>query len=140
MRRWRARRRRFGLGCKGNYCVRACPKPGRNRPPRWHEHWGPQWRRQREGWDRLARTPAPPPAPLPSYQRKFPNERYPQPEQQPTLHGQNYRYQPREPVVQQMYQERARAPTAVPRKREQPEHGRGPDRDKDDGPGRGHSK
>lgn len=110
------------------------------RPPRWQEHWGHEWQQRRDGWDRRTRVPPPPPAPLPSYQRKFPNERYPQLEQQPSLHGQNYRYQPREPVVRQLYQERARAPSPVTPKRESPDRGQGHGRDKDDGPGRGNGR
>ena len=87
------------------------------RPPRWQEHWGREWQQRRDGWDRRDRPPPPPPAPLPRYQRKFPHERYPQPDQQPALHGQNYRYQPRDPVVRQHYQERIRPATPVPPKR-----------------------
>ncbi len=107
------------------------------RAPRWQEHWGPQWHQQREDWDRPSRAPAPPPAPLPSYQRKFPHERYPQAEQQPSLHGQNYRYQPREPVAREFYQEHARTSSPTPPKPEKSDRGQGRGRDKDDDPGRG---
>lgn len=98
------------------------------RSPRWQEHWGNDWQQRREGWDRRNRAAPPPPAPLPRYQRKFPNERYPQPAQQPALQGQNYRYQPRDPVVRQHYQEQIRPA---------PGQGREKDRDRDNGPGRG---
>lgn len=43
----------------------------------------------------------------PSYQRPYAGKRYPTPQQQPVLHSQNYKYQPREPVVQQHYQQHA---------------------------------
>lgn len=112
----------------------------RERAPRWQDHWGSQWQQQRDGWDRRGRMPPPPPAPLPGYQRKFPNERYPQPDEQPSLHGQNYRYQPREPVVRQMYEEHRKPPPPNRSRNESP--GRGPDhdRDKPDDPGRGPSR
>jgi hypothetical protein len=93
-------------------------------PPRWGEHWGSDWQQRRDGWDRRDRSPVPPPAPLPSYQRKFPHDRYPQAEQQPQLHGKNYRYQPRDPVVREHFQ----AP------------GRDKDRGRDDHPSQGRNK
>ena len=81
-----------------------------------------------------------PPGYFRGWERKFPNERYPQAEQQPSLHGRNYRYQPREPVVRQLYDERARSPAPTPSKPEKSERGQGHGRDRDDGPGRGNSK
>ena len=65
-------------------------------PPRWGEHWGNEWEQRRSGWDRWNRRAVPAPAPLPVYQRRYSGDRYPQPEQQPAIHGQNYRYQPRD--------------------------------------------
>jgi len=82
-------------------------------PPRWGDHWGRDWEQRRSGWDRWNRSAAPAPAPLPTYQRQYSGDRYPrQVEQQQELHQRNYRYQPRDPVVRQHYQERAgqRAP------------------------------
>ena len=81
-------------------------------PPRWDEHWGNEWAQRRSGWDRWNRSSAPAPAPLPVYQRQYSGDRYPRVEQQQALHSQNYRYQPREAVVRQHYQEQAvqRAP------------------------------
>jgi hypothetical protein len=73
--------------------------------PRWHEHYGRDWEQRRGGWNDRRRERAPAPAPLPTYQRQYSANRYPQPEQQAALHGQNYRYQPREAVVQQHYQQ-----------------------------------
>ena len=84
-------------------------------PPRWGEHWGNEWERHRSGWDRWNRSSAPSPAPLPVYQRQYSGARYPRVEQQQTLQSRNYRYQPREAIVRQHYQEqevqRAPAPS-----------------------------
>ena len=89
-------------------------------PPRWGDHWGHDWEQRRSGWDRWNRRAVPPPAPLPVYQRQYSGDRYPrQVEQQQELHQQNYRYQPRDPVVRQHYQERAvqRAPSQQEKQR-----------------------
>jgi len=96
-------------------------------PPRWGQHWGNQWEQRRSGWDRWNRSSAPAPAPLPAYQRQYSRDRYPRVEQQQTLHGQHYRYQPRDTVVRQHYQEHAvqRAP-AVQEQRQQPQQGAAP--------------
>jgi hypothetical protein len=85
-------------------------------PPRWGEHWGNDWQRQRSGWDQWNRNSVPAPAPLPVYQRQYSGDRYPhQVEQQQQLRSQNYRYQPRDPVVRERYREqpeqRAPAPS-----------------------------
>jgi hypothetical protein len=78
----------------------------RDAPPRWSEHWGRDWQERRSGWDRKGNRPPPPPAPLPSYQRKYSGDRYPrQQEQQRTIRTERYRYTPREPVTRQHYQE-----------------------------------
>lgn len=75
-------------------------------PPRWGDHWGHDWEQHRHGWDKWKRNAAPAPAPLPAYQRKYSRENYPQEvERQHELQQQHYRYQPRDPVVQQRYQE-----------------------------------
>jgi len=90
-----------------------------NAPPRWHDHWGHDWEQRRSGWDKWDRRAAPAPAPLPVYQRQYSKDRYPrQVEQQQELHNQRYRYQPRDPVVRQHYQER-RAPSAPAQQRRQ---------------------
>jgi hypothetical protein len=75
-------------------------------PPRWGEHWGHEWEQHRRGWDRWNRRSVPARAPLPVYQRRYSGDRYPVAEQQPTLHHQHYRYQPRDPAVRRQYQER----------------------------------
>jgi len=76
-----------------------------NKPPRWGEHWGQSWEQNRSGWDRWDRRSAPAPAPLPTYQRQYSGNRYPQAQQQWNIQGQHYRYQPRDPVAQQHYQQ-----------------------------------
>lgn len=105
-------------------------------PPRWGDHWGADWQQRRAGWDRREYQAVP--APLPDYQRKYPQSRYPQDSgQQQVIRAQNYRYQPREPVARQDYQ-RPDRPSAgqgqgtAPR-RQDPAH-RGRDK-KDEVPG-----
>ena len=79
-------------------------------PPRWSDHWGRDWEQRRGDWDKWNRRAAPAPAPLPSYQRQYSGERYPQQvERQYQLQQQKYRYQPRDPVVRQHYQERGKS-------------------------------
>jgi hypothetical protein len=76
-------------------------------PPRWGQHWGRNWEQSRRGWDRWDRR-SPERAPLPQYQRRYSGDRYPgRVEQQHTLRGQNYRYQPRETIVRQHFQQQA---------------------------------
>lgn len=77
-------------------------------PPRWGEHWGRDWEQHRSGWDRWDRRAAPRAAPLPTYQRQYSGDNYPkQVERQHELQQQKYRYQPRDPIVRQQYQEQA---------------------------------
>ena len=71
--------------------------------PRWGEHWGPSWEKRRNGWDRWNRGSAPAPAPLPTYQRQYSGNRYPQPSQQAALEQRNYHYQPKDAVAQQHF-------------------------------------
>lgn len=90
-----------------------------NAPPRWGHHWGPDWERQRKGWDRWQRSSAPKRAPLPTYQRQYSGERYPRVEQQHEIHNQQYRYQPREKAVREHFQQlEQRAPAPAQRERE----------------------
>lgn len=84
-------------------------------PPHWGDHWGREWEQHRSGWDRWDRHTIHTPAPLPIYQRQYSKDRYPrQVEQQQELQQRNYRYQARDPVVRERYQERTvqRAPGA----------------------------
>jgi len=98
-------------------------------PPRWGNHWGHDWERNRHGWDRWNRSTAPAPAPLPLYQRQYSGDRYPrQVEQQHELNQQHYRYQPHDPVVQRRYQEQLapraqQARPAAPNVQSQPNEG-----------------
>lgn len=75
-------------------------------PPRWGKHWGRDWERHRHGWDRWDRRSAPRPAPLPVYQRSFSGDRYPRsPEQQHFIRSDQYRYQPREVMTRQHFEQ-----------------------------------
>lgn len=109
--------------------------------PLWGQHWGREWEQQRSGWDRWDRRSTPLPAPLPTYQRKYPGDRYPQAAQQPQLQGQNYRYQPREPVVRQHYEEQGvkngPAPSQRSKRETPPQSKREQGRDKGDEGNRG---
>jgi hypothetical protein len=85
-----------------------------NAPPRWGERWGNSWQQGRNGWDNWNRSSVPAPAPLPVYQRQYAGNRYPRAEQQAVIQTQNYRYQPRETVVQQSYQAQRAQPAPAP--------------------------
>jgi len=77
-------------------------------PPRWGEHWGHEWQQQNRGWDKWNRRSAPGPAPLPTYQRRYAGELYPQGNQQRALQVTQYKYRPRDARVKQAYQEQGR--------------------------------
>jgi hypothetical protein len=80
----------------------------RDSPPHWGEHWGRTWEQRRVGWDRWDRRSVPAAAPLPVYQRQYSGNNYPRAiEQQQVIRSQNYRYQPREAVAQQHFQQRS---------------------------------
>jgi hypothetical protein len=89
-----------------------------NAPPRWGEHWGSSWEQKHTGWNHVDRSHIPPAAPVPTYQKQYPAKKYPATQQQAVLHGQNYKYQPHEPVVQQHYQQHA-----APSQHAAPPHG-----------------
>lgn len=98
-------------------------------PPRWGDHWGPNWEQRRSGWDRWNHRAAPAPAPLPVYQRQYSGNRYPQQvQQQHELQQRNYRYQPRDPVVRQSYQEQAEQRTRAQQGTPQQERQGAPER------------
>lgn len=65
-------------------------------PPRWDQRWGRDWSDRHRGWDNWDRRNAPRPAPLPTYQREYRGDRYPDVQRQAELHQRNYTYQPRE--------------------------------------------
>ena len=76
-------------------------------PPRWGEHWGPNWERERSGWNHWNRRDAPRPAPLPTYQRNYTGDRYPRLlDEQRAIEARRYRYQPRDPVSRQIFEQR----------------------------------
>jgi len=107
-----------------------------NAPPRWGQHWGPDWENRRSGWDHWKRSSTPRRAPLPVYQRKYSGDRYPsQIERQHKVRSQSYRYQPRDRAVRENFKrqvehrpaavhpERSRhdaPPMAAPQHREAP--------------------
>ena len=107
-------------------------------PPRWGERWGKDWEKHRSGWDHWDRRYAPAPAPLPEYQRKYPQSRYPQdPTQQQSIRSDHYRYQPHDPVVRQQAQQHqqpghASTPQAAPQDRGQDKKGNADDSGRDD--------
>jgi len=92
-----------------------------DRPPRWDEHWGHEWNQRRSGWDQWDRRSAPPPAPLPTYQRQYSGSKYPSVEQQATLHGQKYKYQPRDAEVRQHYESQRQQAQGAPGRSQQRE-------------------
>lgn len=75
-------------------------------PPRWDLYWGPRWVQHHHGWDRWDRHVIHAPAPLPVYQRHYSGDRYPRAEYQHVIRREHYRYQPREAVVRQHFQQR----------------------------------
>ncbi len=96
-------------------------------PPRWDEHWGASWSQRRVDWDRWERRTAPAPAPLPVYQRQYSRDRYPQASQQVVIQTRDYRYQPRDAVAREHYQQRrAQYRDSLPSGRRDDNRGRGP--------------
>lgn len=88
-------------------------------PPRWDQHWGRSWVDRRHNWDRWDRRSVPAAAPLPTYQRNYRGDRYPDRSQQADLQSRNYRYQPRESIAREHWQERrSQAESSRPRQDE----------------------
>lgn len=109
-------------------------------PPRWGDHWGRDWALRRPGWDHWDRRERPHRAPLPSYQRAYSGDRYPQEvERQHTIRSENYRYQPREPVAKQAFEQRGRA-TPSPQETRRDNKAQAPERSDGRDPGRGRDK
>lgn len=88
-------------------------------PPRWGEHWGQSWEQRHGGWDRWDRKSAPAPAPLPTYQRQYTGSRYPQASEQAVIQTQSYRYQPKDPVAQQHFQQLRTQASSAPQQHQQ---------------------
>lgn len=61
-------------------------------PPRWDQHWGRDWSDRHRGWDHWDHRNAPRAAPLPTYQREYRGDRYPDAQRQAELHQRNYSY------------------------------------------------
>lgn len=97
----------------------------RDEPPRWGDRWGREWEREHEDWNRWDRMRAPAPAPLPDYQRDYPRQRYPSGEQQRLLHQQYYRYEPREPISRDHWNEGSPARRDEVERREMPPQAQG---------------
>jgi hypothetical protein len=90
--------------------------------PRWGDHWGHSWEQSRSGWDQWSRSSAPAPAPLPTYQQQYSGNRYPQASQQAVIQTQSYRYQPKDPVAQQHFeQQRTQVRSAPQQQVQQPQ-------------------
>ena len=60
--------------------------------PRWDQHWGHEWSDRHRGWDHYDRHNVPRAAPLPTYQREYHGNRYPDAQRQAELHQRNYNY------------------------------------------------
>ena len=118
----------------------------RDAPPRWDDHWGREWQQRRPGWDRWDRRAVPPPAPLPVYQRKYPQSRYPQDlERQRSIRDDNDPRPRREPVMRrdapppQVQRPQVQQPPREPPQSRPPQRGEAPARgdDRTQGPPRG---
>ena len=87
--------------------------------PHWGQHWGNSWETRRHGWDQWSRSSAPPPAPLPTYQRQYSGSKYPQATQQAVIQTQNYRYQPHDEVARQHFQQQRTQMQSAPQQQQQ---------------------
>lgn|GEM_PF-725819 len=74
-----------------------------NDAPHWGEHWGVNWQEQHRGWDSWDHQRISSASPLPSYQRQYSGNRYPDAVHQRDMQQQNYRYQPQSAAVVQYY-------------------------------------
>jgi hypothetical protein len=75
-------------------------------PPHWDEHWGNDWQQHRAGWNQWDHKSAPPPAPLPVYQKQYLKDRYPTaPEQQQSIRSEKYQYEPHDADTKQHWQQ-----------------------------------
>jgi hypothetical protein len=82
--------------------------------PQWGVHWGRDWEQHRNGWDKWNHNEVPAPAPLPTYQRQFSGNKYPAPQQQNALHGENYHYQPKDAAVEHVFHAQEAQKAAAP--------------------------
>lgn len=89
------------------------------RPPHWDDHWGHDWKHRHSDWDRWDSRSAPPPAPLPLYQREYSKDRYPRDvEEQRDLHDRHYRHQPRDSSVRKYFGAPERRAVSAPVERD----------------------
>ncbi len=106
----------------------------RDDAPRWGEHWGRDWEQRRDGWNRWDRRLNPSTAPLPRYQAQYRGDRYPGQDQRHNIHNQQYRYQPKEPVVRDYYRQQPSPGNGLARERgergERSERGGGNDQNR----------
>ena len=87
-------------------------------PPRWDQHWGNDWQQRRRGWDQWDHRSTPAAAPLPTYQLRYRGDQYPHaPQHQEAIRSEQYRYQPREAVTQQRWEQRDGRGSAAPEDR-----------------------
>jgi len=77
--------------------------------PRWDEHWGRDWSEHHRDWNQWDRKRVPARAPLPTYQRQYTGDRYPRNAEQAAQHDRSYRYQPRDSVVREHWQQHERS-------------------------------
>ncbi|MES2149617.1 MAG: hypothetical protein V4508_07465 [Pseudomonadota bacterium] len=75
----------------------------RDAPPRWDRVWGQPWAQRHRDWDHWNRAAAPRPAPLPTFQRNYSRDRYPDADARQRLQ-QHYVYQPRDAIVREHVQ------------------------------------
>lgn len=100
-------------------------------PPHWGEHWGRDWEDRRQGWDRWDKNSVEHAAPLPSYQKQYYGNRYPEiEEKQHAIQSEHYQYQPREKVTKEKFKRQpdSNSPSTLPQIREQqasPQNNRG---------------
>ena len=90
-------------------------------PPRWHEHWGREWAERRRGWDRWDHRNVPRPAPLPTYQRDYRGDRYPDARRQAEIHNRHYGYRPNDTYAREQWEreQHERSPAVQEPRREQ---------------------
>jgi hypothetical protein len=108
--------------------------------PRWGEHFGRNWQQANNNWDRWDRRNVPAPAPLPTYQRHYSGEQYPQaPDRQQVVREQHYRY-PVNPGRDERGERGERGGGRVDDRRDDRRDDRGGGRGEGRGEGRGDNK
>jgi hypothetical protein len=114
-----------------------------NAAPHWDQHWGHAWAEHHADWNHWDRGHAPPPAPLPNYQRRYSGGNYPHDAGEAArMHEREYHYQPHDQAVQQHYQQqREMAHNAPqPQRGPQPHEQRAPQQHEQHGNGQPHEQ